>query len=109
LASAGLRPVLTTTQETEVSPTISLDRVTVKVNTVTPESPSNLLASVAEIDIDPASSLRITPIAVAEVIVALTGFNILTTNLSVGSISVSPLTLIVMIRVAWPGEKETVL
>ena len=71
--------------------------VTVKVNAVSPESPSAWTAAVGAIANVIESSLFIVPVAVAVVIVAgADGLPSVTVNSSSASATVSPLTLIVM-------------
>src|SRR5437667_36810 len=85
----------------------ALDRLTVKVNTVGPTLPSFWLTSLIEMVGCP-SSLTIVPAPWLSLIVALTGFERLTKNVSLGSNLVSPLTMTVTGWLVTPGANVTV-
>ena len=83
-------------------------RVTVKVKGVVPEFPSSLLASSAAM-LSAESSLRIVPLAIAEVIVAPPlAPDSVTVKPSSGSTSVSPVTLTLMVLLVSPAAKLSV-
>ena len=84
-----------------------------KVKGVVPELPSALSAFNGVIDnmlpVAGISSLRIVPVAVAVVMVELLGLDKVTVKVSLGSTTLSPLTLTVISLVVSPAAKVTVL
>ena len=87
---------------------VSPPRVTVKVKSVVPVLPSLLLTSLIE-NVGGPSSLVIVPTPVPVSMMALTGFERLTSNASSSSSATSPFTFTVTVLLVWPAVKVSVV